>query len=588
MRQRISVLAVGVLAAGLITAVSLPADAAVAPVNGGTYTLVSGSSGKCLNVSGSVLVQLACAPGATQQQFKVTAQGGGFALSAVSRCAEAAAQIAANACTGGTSQTWTFTASTAVSGKYLVRNASSALCMTNRDASTAGNNPIVQQTCTDASQTQWAFNLVSAPGPGPAAAFPGAAGPAMYATGGRGGDVYHVTNLTDNATGPQAGSLRYGITTAPATGRTIVFDVGGTIKLSPGGRQGWLTIGARNLTIAGQTAPRPGITIMGQATKVTGSNIVIRHLKFRPGQDQANPGTATNDGIWITGDNVIVDHVSVSWYDDEGISSSDGAGQVSVQYAIVSEGLNYKGHGYGALVGSDVTGSNIAYHHNLFAHNVSRLPRLGNETGAVNNVEWSNNVVFEGKGYSGENQLANANFVGNTYLRHNSSNAEVFTGATGTSAYLSGNRADYDGDSNLANGQDIAWDRFVSVPAHRSTRFAVPNMTTESAPAALTRVLDRAGAFWWARDAVDARIVSETRSTTGTLISYPNSSQWNALWNAGQVSGPSGWDTDRDGMPNSWETANGFNPNAADHNGDADGDGYRNIEEYLDAAAQGA
>ncbi|GIM92145.1 hypothetical protein [Paractinoplanes toevensis] len=420
------------------------------------------------------------------------------------------------------------------------------------------------------------------------AAFPGASGPAMYATGGRGGDVYHVTNLTDNATGPAAGSLRYGINNAPGTGRTIVFDVAGTIRLSPAGRQGWLTINASNLTIAGQTAPRPGVTIMGQATKVTGKNVVIRHVKFRPGKDQANPETATNDGIWITGDNVIVDHVSVSWHDDEGISTSDAAGQVSVQYAIVSDGLNYKGHSYGALVGSDVTGSNIAYHHNLFAHHLSRLPRLGNETGAVNYVEWSNNVVFEGKGYSGDNQLANANFVGNTYLRQNTSSPEVYTGATGTSAYLSGNRADYDGDANLTDGVGIAWDRFTGIPTHRSTRFDVPGMTTESAAAALPGVLNQAGAFWWARDAVDTRVVSETRSTSGGIIKNANATEWNALWNAAAVSAPSGWDTDRDGMPDAWEKASGLNPSADDHNGDADGDGYRNIEEYLDYASLGS
>ncbi|GGN65268.1 pectate lyase [Actinoplanes lobatus] len=420
------------------------------------------------------------------------------------------------------------------------------------------------------------------------AAFPGAAGPAMYATGGRGGDIYHVTNLTDNASSPAAGSLRYGITTAPGSGRTIVFDVAGTIRLSPAGRQGWLGIGTSNLTIAGQTAPKPGITIMGQATKVTGKNIVLRHLRFRPGKDQANPEVATNDGLWITGDQVIADHVSVSWHDDEGISTSDGAGQVSVQYAIVSDGLNYNGHSYGALIGSDVTGSNIAYHHNLFAHHISRLPRLGNETGAVNNVEWSNNVVFEGKGYSGTDQLANANFAGNTYLRHNSGNPEVYTGATGTSAYLSGNRADYDGDANLTNGVDIAWDRYTGIPTHRTARFDVPNMTTESAGAALTRVLNNAGAFWWARDAVDTRVVTETRNTSGGVINDPNATEWNNLWNASQVSSPSGWDTDRDGMPNAWESANGLNPNTADHNGDADADGYRNIEEYLDYAAQGS
>ncbi|MBM2620308.1 cellulose binding domain-containing protein [Actinoplanes sp. LDG1-06] len=112
-------------------------------------------------------------------------------------------------------------------------------------------------------------------------------------------------------------------------------------------------------------------------------------------------------------------------------------------------------------------------------------------------------------------------------------------------------------------------------------------MTTEAAYTALPKVLDRAGAFWWARDAVDTRIVSETRTTSGTLISNYNSSQWNALWNASATNAPSGWDTDRDGMPNTWESANGLNPNTADQNGDADGDGYRNLEEYLDYAAQG-
>ncbi|WP_238008502.1 cellulose binding domain-containing protein [Dactylosporangium sp. AC04546] len=157
----------------------------------------------------------------------------------------------------------------------------------------------------------------------------------------------------------------------------------------------------------------------------------------------------------------------------------------------------------------------------------------------------------------------------------------AFPGAAG------GNRVDYDGDSNLTNGKEATWEQYTDVPTHRSTRFNVPNITTEPASTALPKVLDNAGAFWWARDAVDTRIVGETRTTTGTLINAPNATEWNNLWNAAQVNSPGGWDTDRDGMPNAWERANGLNPNADDHNGDADGDGYRNIEEYLDHAAQG-
>ncbi|GAA0434094.1 hypothetical protein Aca07nite_01080 [Actinoplanes capillaceus] len=128
------------------------------------------------------------------------------------------------------------------------------------------------------------------------------------------------------------------------------------------------------------------------------------------------------------------------------------------------------------LIGSDVTGSNIAYHHNLFAHHLSRLPRLGNETGAVNNVEWSNNVVFEGKGYSGTDQLANANFAGNTYLRHNSSNPEVCTGATGTSAYLSGNRADHNGDADADGYRNV--EEYLDYAAQGSP--ALPTSPTTS------------------------------------------------------------------------------------------------------------
>jgi pectate lyase len=214
----------------------------------------------------------------------------------------------------------------------------------------------------------------------------------MYVTGGRGGDVYHVTNLTDNASNPQPGSLRYGIATAPSSGRTIVFDVGGTIRLSSG-RAGWLEINKSNLTIAGQTAPGGGVTIMGNATKVTGSNIIIRHLKFRPKLDATTPDNLTKDALWLTGTNIIVDHVSASWYDDEGISASDSGSNITVQYALLGNGLNYNGHGYGAIIGSDVPNSQIAYHHNLFAHHKSRLPRLGNETGAVTYAEFSNNAT---------------------------------------------------------------------------------------------------------------------------------------------------------------------------------------------------
>ena len=122
-------------------------------------------------------------------------------------------------------------------------------------------------------------------------AFPGAEGGGMYATGGRGGDVYVVTNLNDSG----EGSLRYGIETAPAAGRTIVFDVGGTIQL-----ESTLTFKQKqNITIAGQTAPGDGITIEGYDTNISDSqNIVIRFVRFRVGSRNLIKGGDSMDALW--------------------------------------------------------------------------------------------------------------------------------------------------------------------------------------------------------------------------------------------------------------------------------------------------
>ena len=117
-------------------------------------------------------------------------------------------------------------------------------------------------------------------------AFPGAEGPGADATGGRAGDVYHVTSLSDDQNGTIPGTLRYGLNNAPAGGRTITFDIGGTIHLVPDVNKStgtWLRTGKSNITIAGQTGPGNGITIIGQGTKFSGSNVIFRHVKMRPG-----------------------------------------------------------------------------------------------------------------------------------------------------------------------------------------------------------------------------------------------------------------------------------------------------------------
>ncbi|GAA1621877.1 RICIN domain-containing protein [Actinoplanes couchii] len=169
-------LPVALLPAGLVAAVTLPAAAATTPVAGGVYTLASGSSGKCVDVtSASLLVQVACNAAATNHQWTARQQNNGrFQL--VNGSSAQCVDVPSSSTTSGlqlqqyscgdatrTNQLWTFTASTAAAGKFVVRNVASGLCLGNKDGSTAGNNPIVQETCSDIARMQWSFNYVSGP-----------------------------------------------------------------------------------------------------------------------------------------------------------------------------------------------------------------------------------------------------------------------------------------------------------------------------------------------------------------------------------------------------------------------------------------
>jgi len=160
-------------------------------------------------------------------------------------------------------------------------------------------------------------------------AFPGAEGAGMYASGGRFGDVYHVTNL--NATG--SGSLKEAIKTAPIAGRTIVFDISGDIHLTSN-----LTIDHHNLTIAGQTAPDKGICIRDYRVSINANNIIIRHLRFRPEEIGGDGDALSIKG----GKNIIIDHCSVSWSSDEVLSTSDNPiDSLSVQWCYIYEGKKH-------------------------------------------------------------------------------------------------------------------------------------------------------------------------------------------------------------------------------------------------------
>jgi pectate lyase len=196
-------------------------------------------------------------------------------------------------------------------------------------------------------------------------AFSTAEGSGRFATGGRGGEVYEVTNLSNS--GP--GSIVDAVSSA---NRTIVFRLSGTIELG-----NTLLRPKSNTTIAGQTAPGDGICIKGRIYLGAVSNVVIRYIRIRVDAGAAN---SSGDAIDIDeGTNIIIDHVSASYARDEGISCQEPSNQVTVQWCIISEALTFENHSYGSLVRGDY-GDVKSYHHNLYAHNNNRLPRPGNYT----------------------------------------------------------------------------------------------------------------------------------------------------------------------------------------------------------------
>lgn len=436
---------------------------------------------------------------------------------------------------------------------------------------------------------------------GQLAAFPGAEGFGASATGGRHGDVYHVTKLTDYTGSPalsvRQGTFRHALTSANGP-RTIVFDVGGTIPLLDE-----LSVKSSNITIAGQTAPGPGITLVNYSFQVTSSSgdtvsdVIVRHIRSRKGD-----ATTSEDAAGILGSgttrNIIFDHVSASWGEDEVLSVSGNATNVTVQYSVMSEGLNAEDHGYAQLVRPRVD-SKVSLHHNLYASSVSRNPRFGTYDAEKLEVDFRNNVVYnwgDRAAYAGgssepQREYVDLNFVGNYLVAGPStSSSGASRGFTkdknvDVAIHQSGNLIDADKDAQR-DGVDTGWGMVYSVPnstgtlTQRANAFAFAAVTTDTAADAYTKVLAGAGATPWGRDAVDARVFADVRNGTGAVIDAPNEAEWLAILSAQAVSRPAGWDTDLDGMPNAWELERGFNPSVMDHNL-VQPDGYTALEHYL-------
>lgn len=464
-------------------------------------------------------------------------------------------------------------------------------------------------------------------------AFPGAEGFGRYTTGGRGGTVYHVTTLEDNNS---AGSLRYAVNQRGK--RIIVFDVGGTITL-----KSTLSLKNGDITIAGQTAPGDGICVTGYPFQINANNVIIRYMRFRVGNENVTANGADGwDGLGsLDQKNIIVDHCSVSWSIDECCSFS-GCSNITLQWSLVSQSLVNAGHGKGAHgYGGNWGGSGASYHHNLLAHHGSRTPRLGPRptTQKDERMDMRNNVIynFGGNGcYGGEGMKVN--IVNNYYQpgpgspsgnkakriagigirtreychdENGNPNAYYPMMHVWGKYYVNGNansqHADVTKDNWTygmynqidASGNDGTYTAKTKDTIKLDSPIPFEPVTTHTVWKTYNKVLDFAGASL-KRDALDAIMVSDTKTGKASFTGDGNgkgfiNSQKDIVYSDGSVglpklaNGTPETDTDGDGMPDAWETANGLNPNdKADGNiYSLDKFGYyTNVEIYINSIVE--
>lgn len=429
-------------------------------------------------------------------------------------------------------------------------------------------------------------------------AFPGAEGGGAAASGGRGGDVYHVTSLADNG---EEGSLRYGIENADGP-RTIVFDTGGTIQL-----ESTLVIKASNLTLAGQTAPGDGITLAGYPVSIGRhkdgvDNVIVRCLRFRVGDIHAIgnktfggnkdlKGSAADALNVLSSTNVILDHVSASWSMDEVLSvTHPGSAAVTVQYSIISEPLNNsyhdKGaHGYGSIISTD--DGVISIHHNLYAHARIRTPRVSTATdgadgkarGAV--IDVRNNLIYNFANLAtyttGGDDNFSLNLIGNVYKSGRGRNFFTVSSDDGepdTHVYLADNRL-----AGKPAGRKNTRGKMTLVDKPHP----VPSVTTHDSEAVEDIVLTYAGAYPKRRDEIDERVIKQARKGTGRVID--SQKQVGGFPELATDVAPK--DADRDGMPDDYEKKNSLDPKDPADRNDVHDSGYTQLEVYLNSLVDG-
>lgn len=432
-------------------------------------------------------------------------------------------------------------------------------------------------------------------------AFPGAEGYGRFARGGRGGVVVKVTNLNDS--GP--GSLRDAIEGNYGP-RTVIFDVSGLITL-----QNDIIINENRgyITVAGQTAPGKGICIRRQQLAMSGAkDVILRFLRIFPGKESGETQNATG---MVGVDHCIMDHCSVGWGIDEGLSTR-GAKHLTFQRSMIAEMLNIAGHddkppgsahGFAASIGGEIA----SFHHNLLVHNDGRNWSLAGGLDATGHFAGSldifNNVVYNWRNRTTDGGAHRVNFVNNYYkpgaattlFRILTANYDNFPGTQ--QYYMVGNvMPGYFQTSQ----QESARTRVGFIPTNYPTWVDAPFFpsyaTIDEVTNAYKRVLSDVGCNLPMVDNHDSRRIRETIDGTYTYTGtgpyggypgLPNSTDDVGGWDTyPTVSRPAHWDTDNDGMPDWWERIRGFNTNSApgdfsESNSDLDGDGWTALEDYL-------
>lgn len=447
-------------------------------------------------------------------------------------------------------------------------------------------------------------------------AFPTAEGYGRFARGGRGGYVYHVTNLNDSG----EGSLRYGLETLKGA-RTVVFDVGGVISL-----KSVLCIpdDGGDVYVAGQTAPGDGITLINYTFGAMGaSDVVIRDIRTRVGDVSGR----SMGGMGISScDHTIIDHCSVSWATDEGLSSR-GASNITFQWNIIGESLNnsvhydandrnnVERHSFAASIGGYVG----SFHHNLLIDNTGRnwslagaMEQDGVTYGGALDIR--NNVVYNWRDRTTDGGARFVQFVNNYYKAGAVSNTnmhlvsvdgnELNTGDM-QKLYASGNMKVAQNGQTLIGANVDEWSsgkaksggkNSTNDTVRSNTQWFEPYVNTQSAEDAYRSVIAGVGANYPKWDYIDSRYIDEVKNGKYTFTGsrdklkgiidtqndaggYPNSSNFKG--------GTASTDTDGDGMPDEWEKAHGLDMNNAKDGAvvSLSGDDYTNLEMYLNELA---